>query len=202
MEVDSPRKCQVKDKYGNHVSLRFPPSGVKYNSAMNQLHCLAESSCREWSISNCDMVKCLYSHACQEAHFTNNVGVFCYAYAACQEAKFVQAHNVICGMEATNACMQAVIETDRVLNCLGSNACVSDPDTQLTVQAGAKGMVRCSHGAGRFSCQHMTVVVNHAHRACFARGVGTDEEEICAVVCEGLNECDEPTIHFKVVASP
>ncbi|KAL7571669.1 hypothetical protein ACA910_011199 [Epithemia clementina (nom. ined.)] len=202
-------KCTAKDRNGQHVSLHSPPKGVEYHSDTDTLHCVSEHSCREWKISSCHYVRCLDGHSCQSALFRDNNSVSCYHYAACQDAQFPQSHAIFCGMHSTNSCMNAYMETDKSIICIGRHACVSDENTRITAKVGAVGLVKCTHGAGAYSCQHLLVLVNHAKRACFARvttmensiggGIAKKDQYDCAVICEGDYECDEETIQFRVV---
>ncbi|KAL7571685.1 hypothetical protein ACA910_011212 [Epithemia clementina (nom. ined.)] len=193
-------KCMVRDHNGQHLSLHpwLIPIGVWYNLNDDLLECRDENSCREWTIAECSVVRCKNSRACQGADFRDNAIVTCSRYASCQEAKFTRSKDVVCGgPEATNPCLDAELQIHHVLLCTGRNACVADnANNQIRVQAGAEGIVRCSHGQGGFVCQHMTVSVNHGKRACF--GLSVDQPGNCAIVCEKPEDCDSNTVLFTV----
>ncbi|KAL7571654.1 hypothetical protein ACA910_011187 [Epithemia clementina (nom. ined.)] len=189
-------KCVVQNREGKSVSLTSLPKGVEYNSATDALVCRLQNSCREWTITSCNMVHCSQGHACQNSTFVDNQSTMCYFYAACQEAKFVRSKNVNCGMQAINSCLQSHIEASGTVMCVGPHACVSDDDVPMHVSVGASGYVKCLKGEHAYSCKNMVVHVNHARRACIVASEATRGH--CAVVCEGKDECLASTIAFNV----
>ncbi|KAL7571682.1 hypothetical protein ACA910_011210 [Epithemia clementina (nom. ined.)] len=197
------KRCRVHDHFGRPLSLQSPdqlPANVTYDAPTNSLVCAGRNSCREWTICNCNAVRCQNDHSCQDVHFIDSATTLCYSYAACQDARFLHAQRVTCGMQALNPCMHSNMQVGGSLFCVGPNSCVSDQDTQITVNVGADGLVKCADG-GRFaySCQHLTVEINHTRRACIAPSIATAGH--CAVVCEGDMECKLETIRFWVLPS-
>ncbi|KAL7571645.1 hypothetical protein ACA910_011179 [Epithemia clementina (nom. ined.)] len=192
--------CMVQNHNGTKLSLTALPPGVEYKSDTDTLSCRGANSCREWTITNCNIVMCVQGHACQKTQFIDTKSTLCYSYATCQEATFVRAHNVNCGMESINTCLQAKMEVSGLVLCIGPNACVSDEDTPMHINVGKTGYILCKDGDFAFSCKHLIVYVNHARRACIVSNEA--EMDHCAVVCQGTAECIENTIQFKVLPPP
>ncbi|KAL7560500.1 hypothetical protein ACA910_020613 [Epithemia clementina (nom. ined.)] len=174
--------------------------------------CVHSHACQEAHFVNNTSVSCFQYAACQESHFVHTQTISC------------GMHAVNSCLQAT------IPEPTMSLICWGQHACVNDYHTQMTVNVGTRGFVAClsSGGGNAYSCRHMVVLVDHARRACLAVTTPTNaktsstsrtkeflangeppppppwpssvEQGHCAVYCEGEGECDEDTIHFKVVS--
>ncbi|KAL7571659.1 hypothetical protein ACA910_011191 [Epithemia clementina (nom. ined.)] len=200
LAFDDTKACQALDRQGQTVDWNAPPPGVTYNAELKWINCDDENSCREWTISNCDIIRCNHEHSCRQAKFVDCQDIVCHSYASCQDARFVDAHQVNCGFAALNACMHANMQVFGLVLCAGPNACVADPETQITINVGANGVVQCrASDTFALSCKHLLVQVNHARRACIASSVATAGH--CAVICEGEAECLQESIRFWVLPS-
>ncbi|KAL7575372.1 hypothetical protein ACA910_001885 [Epithemia clementina (nom. ined.)] len=222
-------ECNVHDEKGKRIALGYldaASTGVDYNYEHDRLKCFGPNSCRKWTIIDCFSLQCSGEQSCQGAKLTNNQGISCQGAMSCQDARIFNAENVACGGAAGSgpsswlkdfgaknnnnnnknkdsgdllSCNHALIEIEDTLLCFGRNACVSQYEDRITVQAGAHGVVRCGSGNGEYACQYMVVDIKHAHRACFVKNVyDAARGSKCAVVCEGDGECNKDTIRFRV----
>ncbi|KAL7571698.1 hypothetical protein ACA910_011223 [Epithemia clementina (nom. ined.)] len=190
--------CSIKDaNKDEELVLNDLPLGIVYESSTDKVHCNDDDSCRNFSFSGCYMVHCQGARSCFGARFEGNDVVSCRADQACAAAFFEASTHVMCGDGYTNSCADTRIKVSSIGLCNGPKACVSDLDEhEITFVLDKTGVVACANGKGRYSCQHLTVYVDHERRACF--GLGTDVNEIgdCAVMCQTENDCNYDTIEF------